>query len=95
MCFGGSVWSGRRFCHSGLTLILLVFSSYMMMPCFDRNSKNSVSLSFFTLNWSDNSFILCHFPSFMMAKIFSVVKDFLCSISMIWLLNLAEHLVWL
>jgi len=40
---------GRRFCHSGLTLILLGSSSYVMMPCVDRNCENSVSLSVCTL----------------------------------------------
>ena len=70
MGFAGSVSVGRRFCHSGLILILLVFSSYVMMPCVDRNCENSVSLSVCTLIWPDRSVMLCHFPSFMMAKSF-------------------------
>jgi len=37
--------------------------------------------------------MLCHFPSFMMVKSFKVVKVFLCSISVLLHLNLAEHLV--
>jgi hypothetical protein len=90
---GGSVWVGRRFCHSVSILTLLVFSSYVMMPCVDKNCKNSVSLSVFTLNWSDNSFILCHFPSLRVAKSFSAAKGFLCSISVILHLKLAEHMV--
>jgi hypothetical protein len=77
---GGSVSVGRRFCHSGSTLILFVFSSYVMMPFVDRNLKNCVSLSFSILVWSDSSSIWCHCPSFMMAKSFSIVKACLCSI---------------
>jgi hypothetical protein len=90
---GGSVWVGRRFCHSGSILTLPVFSSYVMMPCVDRNLKNSVSLSVFTFVWFAKSFILCHCPSFMMAKSFWFVKGFLCSISDILHLKLAEHQV--
>jgi len=77
---GGSVWVGRRFCHSGLTLTLFVFSSYFMMSCVVRNWKNWVSLFFSSLDWSANSSILCHCPSFMMVKSFSIVKACLCSI---------------
>ena len=88
-----SVSVGRRFCHSGLTLILLGSSSCVMMPCVDRNFENSVSLSVCTLIWPDRSVMLCHFPSFMMVKSFKVVKVFLCSISVLLHLNLAEHLV--
>jgi hypothetical protein len=89
----GSVSVGRRFCHSGSTLTLLVFSSYVMMPCVDRNCANSVSLSVCTLIWSDRSVMLCHFPSLRVAKSFVVVKGFLCSISVLLHLNLAGHVV--
>jgi hypothetical protein len=45
-----------------------------MMPCVDRNCENSVSLSVCALIWPDRSVMLCHFPSFMIAKSFRVVK---------------------
>ena len=76
-----------------MTLILLGSSSYVMMPCIDRNFENSVNLSVCTLIWPDRSVMLCHFPSFMMAKSFGVDKVLLFSISVPLHLNLAEHLV--
>jgi hypothetical protein len=71
-CFfsGGYVSVGRRSRHSGLTLILLDFSSYVIMSCIDRNFENSVNLSVCTLIWLDRCVMLCHFPSFMVAKSF-------------------------
>ena len=89
----GSVSVGRRFCHSGSTLILAVFSSYVTMPCVDRNCENSVSLSFCALIWLDKSVMVCHFPSLMMVKSFIIVKGFLCSISVLSHLNLEGHMV--
>jgi hypothetical protein len=93
VCSVGSVSVGRRFCHSGSTLILAVFSSYVTIPCVHRNCENSVSLSVCTLIWLDKSVMVCHFPSFMVAKSFIIVKGVLCSISVLLHLNLAGHMV--
>jgi hypothetical protein len=77
---GGSVSVGRRFCHSGLTLRVSVFSPYVIMPCAARKWKNCASLSFSILVWFDNSSIWCHCPSTIIVNSFSVVKACLCTI---------------
>ena len=88
-----SILSGRRFCHSGSILILWALSSYAMMPCLDRNCRNSVNLSVCTWIWSDMSVKSCHSPSLRMAKNFSIVKIFPCLISVKAHLKLTEHMI--
>ena len=66
--------SGISSFHSGLILILCVFSSYSIMLCLERNCENSVSLSAGISICFATSGMLCHSPSLMMAKKLSMSK---------------------
>lgn len=70
----GSFSSGISSFHTGLILILWVFSSYSIMPCLERNCENSVSLPAGISICFATSGMSCHCPSFRMAKKLSISK---------------------
>lgn len=70
-----SFGSGRRSFHMGSIFIRLALSSYLSRPCSDKNFENSVNLLAETPSCSDSSSILCHAPSLMTLKNFSIVTS--------------------
>jgi hypothetical protein len=65
---------GMRFFHSGLSFIFSVSSSYWIIPWFCRKCEYSMSFSTGTPSGYASSFRLCHAPSFMVSKNFSVLN---------------------
>jgi len=66
--------SGRRSLHFGSSLILLLSSSYLSRPCWERKFESFMSLVGGRLSLSDSSSMVCHVPSLMTVKNSSRLK---------------------